>query len=244
MRNCLFCPNPANSREDIWPKWILQRLRIKGPIRAEIAKTKSFVMWGPKAAHKSKCVCKTCNNGWMSALEDVNIPLLGCLLRDIAMPLDRSQQEVIATWVIKTSMVTESTAHPTRQQFYSVAEREQLRTSLSIPARTSVWLGRYSGTGTIAMKGTDAWSGTESPVAVQGYVYTILFGYLVIQSLTLHVEGEYGDTPITIHPKGHGTGCSSTSGLPMAGMSSGRRPLRFATAIRPSTRLLVGTTSE
>ena len=44
----------------------------------------------------------------MSDLEEESKPLLGCLLQDVAMPLDQSQQRTIALWAIKTAMVSES----------------------------------------------------------------------------------------------------------------------------------------
>ena len=29
MRECLFCDNPANTREHLWPDWVLKSLDIK-----------------------------------------------------------------------------------------------------------------------------------------------------------------------------------------------------------------------
>lgn len=117
------------------------------------------------------------------------------------MPLNPSQQRTIATWAIKTAMVTESIADQKREHFYTRSERQQLRTSLAIPARTSVWLGRYSGISAISMKGTDAWTADGDPIPVQGHVNTIFFGNLIIQVMTFHVQREDSDAPIRINPK-------------------------------------------
>jgi hypothetical protein len=201
VRHCIFCDGRVDSREDIWPKWILERLRIKGPITADIPKYKSWLIHDPKDGHKSRCVCRGCNNGWMSDLEVGNKPLIGCLLQDIATPLDQSQQKALATWALKTAMVTESLARAQRGYFYTRTERHDLRTKLSLPPRTSVWLARYSGSGAIAMKGTDAWSANDAPIPIHGYVYTILLGNLVIQSMTVHAPSKYGDAAFNVSPK-------------------------------------------
>jgi hypothetical protein len=53
----------------------------------------------------------------MSDLEEESKPLLGCLLQDVAMPLDQSQQRTIALWAIKTAMVSESIGTPGCRHF-------------------------------------------------------------------------------------------------------------------------------
>ncbi len=38
-----------------------------------------------------KTVCGICNNGWMNDLEAENIPIIGYMLQDITVPLDKSR---------------------------------------------------------------------------------------------------------------------------------------------------------
>jgi hypothetical protein len=62
-------------------------------------------------------VCEPCNNGWMSSLEERNIPLIGCLLQDISTPLDACQQSSLAVWTLKTAMVLDSVNKRDRSLF-------------------------------------------------------------------------------------------------------------------------------
>ena len=81
MRNCLFCDEAANSREDAWPRWLLKRSRkgTSGPIRARIGDQPERVYHSERPL-AAKVVCQGCNNGWMSDLEsrarDVIEPML------------------------------------------------------------------------------------------------------------------------------------------------------------------------
>jgi len=125
MRQCLFCLNPADSKEHIWPKWILDSIKATRPIRHSIGKKVATII--PKPELKIKCVCGFCNNGWMSSLESTNIPLLGSLIQDVSTPLDSAQQESIAVWIMKTAMVLDAVDTRTRTLFYTKEDRDKLR---------------------------------------------------------------------------------------------------------------------
>ena len=88
-----------------------------------------------------KHLCAGCNNGWMSDLENRSRALVGALMSDISMRVDRVGQDLITVWAVKTARVFECT-NPAKRSFYTRAERERLRTALEAPADTLVWLGR------------------------------------------------------------------------------------------------------
>jgi hypothetical protein len=201
MRKCLFCQNPADSREHVWPDWVLGRLRgQRQPIKGFIEK-KQIEFGGSNPHLEIKCVCSKCNNGWMSRLEDANVPLIGCLMQDIALSLDESQQRTVAAWAVKTVMVMDASRR--HGQFYTRTECRQLRLSLSVPPHTMVWLGRYSGVNNLAIYGTDLWEGgtPDDPRAIHGYANTTFVGYLAIQVLTLRPPRQDGDRAVTIQPR-------------------------------------------
>lgn len=196
MRKCLFCDNPAKTREHVWPQWILERLRIKDQINRQVGKEKDQLI-PPEL--KIRAVCQNCNGGWMSALETANIPLIGNFLQDVALSLDGFQQYTISLWAMKMAMIGEFLSRSHRQEFFfSQADREQLRVASNLPERTTIWLGRHSASNHIGFWATDAWSVDKT---VHAFVNTVLVGRLAVQTLSLRVSEEHFATDITVQPK-------------------------------------------
>jgi len=95
MRKCLFCDNVANSREHVWPDWILKRLNERDLKRQKMGNDAEQLLPNPEL--KVKAVCRTCNNGWMHFLEQSNVPIVGNLMQDVALSLNGFQQYQLAT---------------------------------------------------------------------------------------------------------------------------------------------------
>ena len=196
MSQCLFCEKPADSKEHLWSKWILNSLKSQDPIVVELGKappSKPFT--GDVTV---KCVCTECNNSWMSQLEAKIKPLVGSLMQDLSAPLDAAQQKDVALWALKTAMVLEGTKSKAIVRAYQQADCEQLRVSSSIPPRTRIWLGRFSGSGRLAT-GTDIGVNMgEVPNAAHGCVTTIIVGHLAIQVLSINVPAKYDNEIVNI----------------------------------------------
>ena len=102
---CLFCDKNSGSKEHLWPKWIHERKDF-GPLNFQLGGSEKKVIPDPEITVKT--VCGFCNNGWMSDLEAENIPTIGSMLQDMAIPLDEAQQKSVAAWSVKTAMVSDS----------------------------------------------------------------------------------------------------------------------------------------
>jgi hypothetical protein len=142
MRICLFCDNVANSKEDAWPDWLIRCVGEdpKSPTRYWRSTLSPPQEWpGPRVPVKN--VCKTCNGGWMSDLENAARRPMGCLLHDLSVSLSPNDQQILATWCCKTAMVFESVKQD-KNKFYSPTERQNLRAIHTLPTDTFVWLGR------------------------------------------------------------------------------------------------------
>src|SRR6266700_7135246 len=100
-QHCLFCDNNSGNAEHLWAKWIHDRKNF-GPIKMKRGQGEDIIIPDPEITVKS--VCATCNNGWMSCLETTNIPVIGAMMSDIAITLDRQQQESVAAWAMKPAM--------------------------------------------------------------------------------------------------------------------------------------------
>jgi hypothetical protein len=142
QRICIFCTNPANSKEDLWPIWVLNRVNPREKIRRTIGQNEPYLTDSRKIRIKS--VCRQCNNNWMSQLETECIPLIGFLIQDGQCNLDTAQQALVSTWASKIAMVLDST-DKNPKQFYLKDECTRLKDLKTIPPNTSIWLGRYFG---------------------------------------------------------------------------------------------------
>ena len=160
-RQCLFCANIANSKEHAMPLWILRIRKDKrwGPIRRFVEGLPVKIT--TSAEIKIKAVCRACNNDWMSKLENDSKPLIGCLLQDFSLSLDTSQQTLLARWTVKTAMVFDGVTKE-RNRFYTRSECENLYLNSKIPDRTTIWIGRYYGSG-FSLDGTEVWIGASIP---------------------------------------------------------------------------------
>ncbi len=183
---CLFCDNPAGSREHLWPSWVHRRKKF-GPIRHQIGERPEKIL--PDPEQKLATVCKECNNGWMSDLENENVPTLGAMFADVAIPLDDNAQTRLAHWTLKTSMVVDSVqGRGAINRFYQREECVNMRLRRSIPERTRIWIGR-SALQSLAAVGTHVGIFTpEIPARTPAMVVNIVIGHLAIQIMSLHVH--------------------------------------------------------
>jgi len=82
----------------------------------------------------------------MSDLETLNRSVIGALIHDISFPLDAGPRSKLAVWTMKTGFVLDAIKRD-RAPLNDAKERTLLRTQSSIPAETTVWIGRFSGSG-------------------------------------------------------------------------------------------------
>ncbi len=193
-RQCIFCPNAADSKEHLWPDWALESI---GSQFVEMRKGRSASKWfrGPI---KVKHVCEECNHGWMSDLETSVRPYMGPMLHGVSLSLRKDQQTAISFWIIKTAMVLQATAS-SEHHFYNRIECEALRSSSAIPVRSLIWLGRFSGNGLLADGIELRFNIDNVPKAANGCVTTIILGQFVAQVLTVHYGPEQHNKNVRIH---------------------------------------------
>jgi hypothetical protein len=196
---CLFCDNPSGSREHLWPAWIHKRKDF-GALRMRRGDGPEVILPNPQQTVKT--VCGKCNNGWMSALEAENIPIIGSMFQDLSIPLDETQQQTVAVWAVKTTMMFESTkGRKAENRFYTKDEGINLRVGRQIPNLTRVWLARIAGSH-LNHSGTDFELLSDSARIGIATVSTIILGNFIAQVVTIHPGSELFTQPeITLHPK-------------------------------------------
>jgi hypothetical protein len=93
-----------------------------------VAKIKGkFYPYRSQFGLKAKCVCRKCNQEWMSQLESSAQHVIGPLIQDFSIPLSSDLQITAALWCLKMAMVTEFVTRSSHPPFYSQDEREGFR---------------------------------------------------------------------------------------------------------------------
>ena len=121
MRYCIFCEDRATSKEDAWPLWLMRRLGATeaGIVEAQRGKQKSNTWKSGKAGPKVRFVCASCNNGWLSRLENRVKPIIEGLFDEESVTLECSDQKTLVAWGVKNAMVHEALrlAYPLKTSF-------------------------------------------------------------------------------------------------------------------------------
>ena len=121
-RRCLFCGGTGPmTREHVWPQWLQPYGRGVSPERSTVltgfgrtaadtfAEHPTLITTQPGSvfANRALSVCRRCNNGWMSALEQSVKPLLVSMMsgpRSENVTLAPDQAAILAAWTIKVAV--------------------------------------------------------------------------------------------------------------------------------------------
>ena len=198
---CLFCENPAGSKEHLWAAWIHERKDF-GPVRVKIGASPLELRNDP--AQTINSVCPECNHGWMSATENSAKPIIGPTLEDLTFQLDRQWQTLLSNWAVKTAMVLDSVKAPeVNAPYYSRPECMAFRQRRIVPKLTRVWVGRYSAGG-LGAYGTDVAIGAREDLkrVGSGSATTVIVGHLGVQVFAFRVNPDCKTPAITdVQPK-------------------------------------------
>jgi len=112
VSKCIFCGiRYANSKEDYWPKWLQPYL--KKPSTHTLFVTRGSEPYkinarvrGAPTEQTIEVVCKLCNNGWMSRIQNAASAHLKPY-STVGRTMSQTVQEVIATWATMFTMVIE-----------------------------------------------------------------------------------------------------------------------------------------
>jgi hypothetical protein len=145
--HCPFCATTEDmTDEDIWGRWISKHLRKRfGSFRFHTPEGYREYQRVPWVAP----VCRTCNNRWMSVLEkDVQPTLLPMILGpQPGVPsrrtLSPSQQEMLATWAVKTALMIDFSG--LASPVIPIGYYQQFRMYRKALPNMLVWVAGYCG---------------------------------------------------------------------------------------------------
>ena len=142
MELCIFCGNPADSKEDLFPRWILKRVNTRVPLYRQMGDAPPEITEDQEV--RVPCACQKCNNTWMSDIEnDLAKPcLMDMILSENPVALDSSCVASIAIFTFLKSVICDH-APENQKPFFSAATRYAFRRTLALP-RIQLWIGCLS----------------------------------------------------------------------------------------------------
>jgi hypothetical protein len=154
--NCIFCNQLADAEEDAFPKWLVRWLDERYPESPESLDLREpplveqLIGVGGESEIRFgslkigiKCVCKPCNNGWMSVIQNNHAkPILTRLLEERSVTLGLQECRSLALWGVMTSMVLDALNDPERRRFTD-SERCLFWKKRLFPANTQIWIGKW-----------------------------------------------------------------------------------------------------
>jgi len=197
MEPCIFCDNPADSKEDLFPRWILRQVQTRHPMYRQMGDAPAEITEDQEV--RIPCVCQTCNNTWMSKMETTVKKFMGPMIEDVALPLDRQYQQNLAEWAVKCTMCNDAVDVDVHPRFFTEVECRAFKQKRTIPDRTLVFAARFTGR-SLDSNGVDFTliePGTAT-LLVRGHVYKVMVGHVVLQMLSWRPEPQHKDKIIRI----------------------------------------------
>jgi hypothetical protein len=138
---CIFCGGGNLTKEHFWPKWAAVLLPTY-PGNRHVEQVYTFVektkLVGPPSSQqrpgnawtkKIRVVCRSCNSGWMSGIEEDARSALTPMIRGEAHALNREAMSVVTRWIVMKMMVGEQnqpsemvTTNEQRRSFWQHSE--------------------------------------------------------------------------------------------------------------------------
>ena len=117
-RICVYCGKAGSSKEHVWPGWVrrhatevlgvspknVQRYEGSQEHRGALPRQTSVTKGHSRLTLTIKHPCKTCNNGWMSRLEETAAPILKPMIEGRQLELVSSDVKIVRAWATKTAL--------------------------------------------------------------------------------------------------------------------------------------------
>lgn len=152
-KNCIFCGQRGKkSKEHIWPVWMHEYLGKEGDgnhVRESTTFKNREHIEGSKLERqgylfstKFRVVCRSCNNGWMSQLEEDTKPVLVKLMKGDKLKLQKADQRLLSRWIamkVITGEHAEKGLHVTQKD-----DRLSLKEKGIIPEYFAIYISTHA----------------------------------------------------------------------------------------------------
>jgi hypothetical protein len=204
---CIFCGGHDLTKEHIWAKWLnpyLPKYIVNHTISFETIFPDRLVhetqlRSGSVQSGRLRRVCRSCNTGWMSNLQEETKPILLPLILGQNSNLHRKAQSILSSWIAMFAMVAEFLDKTETRVAISPEDRLFLKTNLTAPPNMKIWIGYYE-----RDKWPGVWFHATFPISDQSHVprrsllgvdfpntqtTTIVIGKLYIHVLSSDIAG-------------------------------------------------------
>jgi len=203
---CIFCGSLGLTKEHMWADWLRNYIPRHGTKHQVMSNTfskdgneVSFEgRTGDLHSRRIKCVCRSCNNGWMGKLQERAKPFLVPLLENRQTILRKNAKVAISSWVAMMIMVSENLDK--EMISISTSTRQWFKKNQRPPFHWRIWIAHHSARShelfshNVATLATDEEIERAGPNATEepnSHSTTILLGnYLLIHAMSSsHIMG-------------------------------------------------------
>jgi hypothetical protein len=138
----------------------------------------------PRLEQKVRHVCRPCNTGWMSTLENESKDILSPMIRGEDTRLSASDQRQVAIWAAKTAVVFERIYPHKRASALPQAFARTIRDKRACPENTLVRAAAYDAVNCLSWHQhhvLDLSPAFTTGDRINGYDSTLAVGHLVLQ---------------------------------------------------------------
>jgi hypothetical protein len=155
VKKCIFCQGYGMSKEHFWPDWLnlyfnkTNNDKHVSALYSSEGKCPSILLRknkrpGNLITKKLRVVCETCNNGWMSQLEEkVKSTLLG-IIENKSVTLTEQDLLILSRWIVMKVIVAEQSEEGT--QVTPEVDRKIFYENEKIPDYFRVYIARQKTT--------------------------------------------------------------------------------------------------
>ncbi len=194
-RRCIFCGGRPVTQEHVFGLW-LSSLLSPPPGKKMYVDTDVFVKGQPirqprrypvNIDMKAKQVCRSCNIGWMSKLEEGTMGIISAIHTNAKRSITSEEQHLLASWATKTAIMAQ---YLNRNPMVPEPRSKWLFKHHRPPPDTLVWIARYDGAGvaTIVTNHLFIKGNPERLNAPDGQVVFFSIGILFFVVLSLYIE--------------------------------------------------------
>ncbi|HEX8268751.1 MAG TPA: hypothetical protein VF581_02565 [Flavobacterium sp.] len=152
---CIFCGGLGLTKQHAWPDWLRHVLprdvnhHDQHVIKYDLQNNIIPISWevlhkqGHVGTRKFRNVCKTCNLGWMSNLEEEAAQTLTEMIYGNEVVLNEQSQLALSNWIVMTMIMVEFMDITT--QAILPGDRQYLYKMRQPPQNWKIWIGRFAG---------------------------------------------------------------------------------------------------
>jgi hypothetical protein len=192
-KKCIFCGGRPLTKEDVWPTWLTQYVPRDLPSYSDSVNTISASgeittvrkkRSGDPRSRRAKCVCATCNSGWMSRLQERAKPIVLALVRGTETTLSVRDQDLLSAWATM-STITSEYFNPSQVAISARHRRRFWKTQRALK-NWKIWIGNYRRGEWKPYRAHNAWTYVKSsrprrkPPPPNTQTTTLVFGQLYL----------------------------------------------------------------